>query len=343
MPVDELSDMHKVNAISDNKEKKDSGNLIDICGFNSFNKLVNTTARVLKVDRQKTFNIDKIIPEDIDLAETYWEREALKLTDEAFNKGHLRSLRAVKRADGMIVISGRAGQLLNIGYDRESLMVLMPQHKYSRLYLRMIHDGEGNIEHNGILTDLNKSRERYWIPHAKRILTKIRADCFRCRLMHRRLEKQIMAPLPVTRLKPCPVWSTTSLDIFGPLQIVDAVKRRTTGKCWGLIASCTVTRCAHLDITENYSTDSMLMALRRFVAERGCVAEFQSDKGSQLIASAKEVAGEMANWSWDKKEFEGWATSKGIKWSFAPVAAPQHEWVFRGTNTGYKTECSMKC
>ena len=104
-----------------------------------------------------------------------------------------------------------------------------------------------------------------------------------------------MAPLPVKGLKPCPVWSTTSLDIFGPLQIADAVKRRTSGKCWGLIAACTVTRCAHLDITENFSTDSMLMELRCFVAERGCVAEFQSGKGSQHIASAKEIAGEMAN------------------------------------------------
>ena len=87
MPVDELSDVHKVNAISDNKEKKDSSNLIGICIFNSFNKLVNTTARVLKIVWQKTFNIEKITPEDIDLTETYWERTALKLTEKAFNNG----------------------------------------------------------------------------------------------------------------------------------------------------------------------------------------------------------------------------------------------------------------
>ena len=181
--------------------------------------------------------------------------------------------------------------ILKIGYDRECLIVLMPQHKYSKL--KKIHEGETNLEHNGVLADLSKSRERYWIPQEKRILTTIRFNCFKCKLKNKILEKQIMAPLPETRMKPSPVWHTTSLDLFGPLRIVDSVKRRTTGKCWGLIDSCTVTRCVHLDITEDYSTDSMLMTLRRFIAERGYIAELQSDQRSQLKASAEEIAGKM--------------------------------------------------
>ena len=88
----------------------------------------------------------------------------MKLTGEALKKGQLRSLRAEKNSEGMILISGRVGQFLKIGYDRECLIVLMPQHKYSKLYLKMTHEGETNLEHNGVLADLSKSRERYWIP-----------------------------------------------------------------------------------------------------------------------------------------------------------------------------------
>ena len=39
----------------------------------------------------------------------------MKLTGEALKKGRLRSLRAEKNSEGMIVISGRVGQFLIIG------------------------------------------------------------------------------------------------------------------------------------------------------------------------------------------------------------------------------------
>ena len=222
----------------------------------------------------------------------------------------------------MIVVSGRAGQFLTVGYDRDNLIILMPTHRYSRLYLRSIHEGDANADHHGTLADLSRSRDKYWIPHAKRLLKKIRTDCFKCRRMNIKLEQQIMSPLPLSRLKPAPLWYTTSLDMFGPLLIIDSVKRRVGGKCWGLLATCTRTRLVHLDVTEGYDTDSMIMALRRFIAERGCVYEFQSDPGSQLKASAKEISDEITNWSWNDKAFHRWVDSKGIKWNFSPVAAP---------------------
>ena len=319
MPAAELLPVYLVNRVN---IALHIGNVIDINKFNSLDKLLRSTAIVQKMVRERTFKISPLTQIELEMAENSWERDAQQLTEEAFKRGRLKNLRAVKRDDGMIVVSGRAGQFLTVGYDRDNLVVLMPNHRYAKLYLKNVHEGVLNIDHHGILADLSKSRDKYWIPQAKRILSHIRRNCFKCRLMDKRLEKQIMAPLPLSRLKPEPLWHTTSLDMFGPLQIIDAIKRRVAGKCWGLLAACTRTRLVHLDITENYSTDSVIMALRRFIVERGCIFESQSDPGSQLKASANEISKEIRNWSWDDPKFYRWASFKGIKWTISPVAAP---------------------
>ena len=45
-----------------------------------------------------------------------------------------------------------------------------------------------------------------------------------------------MGKLPVDRLKPSPAWTCTAIDLFGPFKIRDEVKKRTTGKTYGVIS-----------------------------------------------------------------------------------------------------------
>jgi hypothetical protein len=68
---------------------------------------------------------------------------------------------------------------------------------------------------------------------------------------------------------------------------------------------------------DTYSTDSFLMALRRFMSIRGTPTRFQSDRGEQLVAAAKQVA------TWDFKEVVQWAGRKGIEWTLVPTGG-QH-------------------
>jgi hypothetical protein len=66
-----------------------------------------------------------------------------------------------------------------------------------------------------------------------------------------------------------------------------------------------------------YSTDSFLMALRWFMCDRGTPTRFQSDRGEQLVAAAKQVS------SWDFKEVIQWAGKKGTEWTLVPTGG-QH-------------------
>ena len=42
-------------------------------------------------------------------------------------------------------------------YDRDNLIVIMPKHRYAKLYLKSIHEGELNVDHHRVLVDLSIS------------------------------------------------------------------------------------------------------------------------------------------------------------------------------------------
>jgi hypothetical protein len=73
----------------------------------------------------------------------------------------------------------------------------------------------------------------------------------------------------------------------------------------------------HVEITESYSTDAFLLALRRFMALHGAPRRFQSDQGTQLVAASKQVA------TWDWTRIHQFADGAGIEWQAVPTGA-QH-------------------
>jgi hypothetical protein len=81
-----------------------------------------------------------------------------------------------------------------------------------------------------------------------KVACKIKNRCYKCRLLWKPLQKQEM---PDFRLGPQPVFSTTVVDLFGPLEYKDMVKKRVTGKGWGVIFVCTASSAIHLELTES--------------------------------------------------------------------------------------------
>lgn len=46
-----------------------------------------------------------------------------------------------------------------------------------------------------------------------------------------------------------------AIDFFGPFKIRDEVKKRTTGKAYGVIFNCLGTRAVHVELAPDYSTE----------------------------------------------------------------------------------------
>jgi hypothetical protein len=96
------------------------------------------------------------------------------------------------------------------------------------------------------------------------------------------------------------------------------VNKRSTGKAWGVIFVCTSTSLAHMEIAETYSTESFLMAVRRFMALHGAPKRFQSDQGTQLVAASKQLA------TWDWTAVHELAEREGAEWHILPTGGQHH-------------------
>jgi hypothetical protein len=126
-----------------------------------------------------------------------------------------------------------------------------------------------------------------------------------------------MGPLPNHRVEIGAIFQLVAIDLFGPIEYQGIVNKRQVGKGWGVVFVCTTTSAVHIEFMDTYSTDSFLMALQCFMCLRGTPSRFQSDRGEQLVAAAKQVT------SWDFKEVTQWAGKKGIEWILVPTGG-QH-------------------
>jgi hypothetical protein len=80
---------------------------------------------------------------------------------------------------------------------------------------------------------------------------------------------------------------------------------------------CTAMSLVHVEVTDAYSTDSFLLAVRRFMAKHGAPSRFQSDQGTQLVAAAKQIRA----WDWSRVHLE--VGARGAEWHLVPTGA-QH-------------------
>jgi hypothetical protein len=72
-----------------------------------------------------------------------------------------------------------------------------------------------------------------------------------------------------------------------------------------------------VEVAESYSTESFLMAVRRFMALHGAPKRFQSDQGTQLVAASRQLA------TWDWTAVHEQAERVGAEWHIVPTGG-QH-------------------
>ena len=296
----ELPEQIKTVMLAEAKSEDSLEARIDINRYSNYTKLIRVTARVLSLYKRKPRpslkNVTSpLTPEDIDRAERFWILRCQKLLTADMEKGRFKRLCPRTREDGIIVVGGRVEKWLEISYNKNDLILLPYEHRFARLYAEYIHQRG----HHGVSSTVSKIRARFWITNIQRMVRSIKYNCVICKKIDKQLCQQKMGKLPEERLKPSPPWHYTGIDLFGPFKIRDEVKRRTYGKCYGVIFNCMCTRAVHLDLAPDYSTETFLLVLRRFVSLRGYPAKLYSDNGPQLVAADKELKDITKNWNWD--------------------------------------------
>ena len=263
---------------------------ININKYSSYKQLLRVTARVLSLYKRKPStglkNATKtLIPDDIAKAKTFWILEAQRSMASDVKIGKYKRLCPRTREDGAIVVGSRTSKWMHMSYDKSEEILLPREHRFSLLYAEHVH----GIGHHGVSTTVSKIRLRFWIPKIRNMVSSIRHKCVICKKLDGNLSVQTMGQLPEERLKPSPPWHNTAIDLFGPLKIRDQVKRRTIGKCYGVLFNCMSTRAVHIDLSSDYSTEAFLLVLRRFASLRGYPAKLYSDNGPQLVSANEEL------------------------------------------------------
>ena len=100
-------------------------------------------------------------------------------------------------------------------------------------------------------------------------------QCGGCKQSRAQPGEQFMGDLPSDRLTPeKPPFSQIGVDFFGSFEVKQG---RSIVKRYGCIFTCLAIRATHVEIAHSLDADSMINALRRFIAIRGCPERIRSN------------------------------------------------------------------
>ncbi|XP_035233021.1 uncharacterized protein LOC118204838 [Stegodyphus dumicola] len=120
-------------------------------------------------------------------------------------------------------------------------------------------------------------------------------------------------PLPPDRVTDCAPFEIIGIDLAEPLFL------KNGGKAWIVLFTCAVYRAIHLELVNSlstdFSTDTFLLALRRFVARRGRPRIIYSDNGTNFRGASNDLS--KLNWAKVLKE----TGTERIIWKFIPPTA----------------------
>jgi len=226
---------------------------------------------------------------------------------------------------GLLRVGGRL-QRAGLSYARTHPLILPRRHELTGLLVQYYHRVGLHQGYNFVLAQL---REKYWVIGGTATVRFYLQTCMQCRNLRAPAGAQKMAPLPPSRFAVGhPPFTYSAVDYFGPFQV--KLTRKTTAKRWGCLMTCLTTRAVHIEVAHHLSTDSFLMAFRRFINRFPCVKEMLSDNGTNFVGAERELKEEFVQ----TIKFEDLARglrkedSVDFRWKFNPPAASHQGGVF---------------
>lgn len=205
-------------------------------------------------------------------------------TPKSLRKGHgnLWRLDPYVDAEGLLRVGGRIG---NSGFSvAEKHPVILP--KNNVVVQRILEFYHLTVQHGGRPATLNAVRSHgFWVLSGNAQVKKLIYHCVLCRKYRGRLGEQKMADLPEERIMETAPFTHCGVDLFGPFVVKQG---RKNIKRFVALFTCFSSRAIHLEAVCNLTTDSFILALRRFLARRGPITSLQSDNGTNFVGADNE-------------------------------------------------------
>ena len=225
-------------------------------------------------------------------------------------------------SDGVMRIGGRL-QRSTMTNDFKHPIVLPKRHHFTGLIIYHYHSELG---HNASHYVMNSLRSRYHVIGQERTVRHyIKQTCMVCRNRNASFGTQLMAPLPPARVEAGrSAFENSGVDYMGPL---DVKQGRSSVKRYCCVFTCLASRAVHLEMAYDLTTESFLMALRRFLSTRGhSVRAIYSDNGTNFIGAQAELRRGIQRLN--QLRIVNELSPKGVEWHHAPPLASHQGGVY---------------
>ncbi|XP_055947158.1 uncharacterized protein LOC129980799 [Argiope bruennichi] len=184
--------------------------------------------------------------------------------------------------------------------------ILPSDHEVVKRLIRYYHEKNA---HAGTQILINILRERFWLLNARKTVRSLINKCPVCRRFSAKSVQVCTATPPNDRLREAAVFEICGIDFAGPV----ILKGNT--KSWICLFTCAVYRAVHLELFESMSTESFLLALRRFISRRRRSKIIYCDNGTNFVGASNALRD--LNW----KQIIDDTSISPIQWKFNPPTA----------------------
>lgn len=179
----------------------------------------------------------------------------------------------------------------------------------SKLEELLIWEAHKRVLHSSVSHTLSQIREKYWLIKCRQTIKSVLQKCVVCKRFNASAGDQSVAPLPADRVDQSPAFTVVGIDYAGPLYC-----KNIEGKLYILLITCAVTRALHLELVGNLSTETFLLAFRRFIARRGLCSVVYSDNARTFKKADNEL---KLIWTvMNDDHVKDFYSSAGIKWKY---------------------------
>ena len=223
---------------------------------------------------------------------------------------------------GLLRVGGRLVRS-NENYDLKFPIVIPGKSPLAKLIIQHCHS---LVFHQGRGLTLNSVRHAgFHILGSSSIVGRLIHNCVTCRRLRGQTSVQKMSDLPIDRLTRSNPFDFCGIDFFGPFSVKS---RRSTLKMYGCLFTCLYSRAVHVETCSSLSTDSFLLALRRFIALRGPIVHIRCDRGTNFVGASNELKLEIEQMSCEKVSRFVQDNNSVIEFKFNPPSASHFGGVF---------------
>lgn len=306
--------------------------------FSSLSKIIRITAYMLRFINNLSPNSNKESNKILSAFELhnallliikftqnkYFSEDLISIKNKKLPSKYLRKLNPFFDDKNVLRVGGRL-QRSNLHYDQK-FPILLP--RSSRLTDLLIEEKHREFLHPGAQTLQFLIFQNFWILSARRAIRKIISKCVKCWKLNPRPCQPPMGNLPISRISEAKAFSTSGVDLCGPLLItLGKTRGAKTFKAWICIFVCFATKAMHIELLSELTSECFLAGLRRFIARRGRCSKLVSDCGTNFVGANKYL----------QDIFHIASETEKINWDFNPPASPHFGGLFEAGVKSVKT------